>query len=101
MVAVQFGPFAGTIAASPGIWAIPGDIAPRPELVGTVGGIQNTVSNLAGIVAPIATGYLVAASGTFFSALAVTAVLSVVGAASYWFVVGELTPISIPPGGKS
>lgn len=92
--------FAGTIAASPSIWAIPGDIAPGPQFVGTLGGIQNTVSNLAGIVAPIMTGCLVATTGTFFWALAVTAVLSVVGAASYWFVVGELKPIRMRDGGK-
>ena len=87
--------FAATIAASPGIWAIPGDIAPAKEYVGTIGGIQNTFSNLAGIVAPVVTGLLVGWTGSFTPALVVSGIIAVSGAASYWFVVGELSPIDI------
>ena len=89
--------FAMAIAASPSIWAIPGDIAPRDGLIGTIGGIQNTFSNIAGIVAPIFTGYLVSVSGDFRLALAVTAVIAFIGALSYLLVVGRLERIEVQP----
>lgn len=87
--------FAMAIAASPSIWAIPGDIAPRDDLIGTIGGIQNTFSNIAGIVAPIFTGYLVSVSGDFSLALVVTAAIAIVGALFYLFVVGKLERIKV------
>ncbi|MGA7740279.1 MAG: MFS transporter [Polyangia bacterium] len=85
--------FASTIGASSGIWAIPGDIAPSSDYVGTIGGIQNTVANMAGIVAPVITGWLVAKTGSFGPALALSGAISVSGAVCYWFVVGELRPL--------
>jgi MFS family permease len=93
VVAVLSFAFASTIAASPGIWAIPGDIAPSRTYVGTIGGIQNTFSNIAGIVAPIVTGLIVARTGSFGAALTVSAVIAISGALSYWFLVGELEPL--------
>jgi len=85
--------FAATISSSPSIWTIPGDLAPLPNYVGAIGGIQNTFSNLAGIIAPVITGLLVAKTGSFSIALIVTAVVAVSGSLSYWFVVGELRPL--------
>lgn len=85
--------FAMAIAASPSIWAIPGDVAPDPNLIGTIGGIQNTISNIAGIVAPIITGYLVFTTGDFKIALLVSGLLSCLGALSYIFIVGKLESI--------
>ncbi|HEY9605544.1 MAG TPA: MFS transporter [Allocoleopsis sp.] len=93
--------FTATIAASPGIWAIPGDIAPGPELVGTIGGIQNTFSNVAGIVAPVITGAIVARTGSFEVALIVSATVAILGAFSYWFIVGSLEPISLNTFGEN
>ena len=87
--------FAMAIAASPSIWAIPGDIAPDPNLVGTIGGIQNTVSNIAGIVAPIITGYIIYRTGGFRTALLLSGVISCIGAFSYTFIVGNLEVIDI------
>ncbi len=87
--------FAMAIAASPSIWAIPGDIAPDPNLVGTIGGIQNTVSNIAGIVAPIITGYIIYLTGEYRFALLVSGIISCVGAISYLFIVGKLESINI------
>lgn len=92
--------FAATIAASPGIWALPGDIAPSSSHVGIIGGIQNTFSNIAGVVAPIVTGALVARTGSFASALIISGVIVVSGAASYWFVLGELSPVWITKEGQ-
>lgn len=87
--------FAMAIAASPSIWAIPGDIAPTTDLVGTIGGIQNTVSNIAGIVAPIITGYVVYTTGRFEGALILSGILACVGSFSYIFVVGKLEKIKL------
>lgn len=87
--------FAMAIAASPSIWAIPGDIAPDSNLVGTIGGIQNTVSNVAGIVAPIITGYIIYKTGGFEMALLASGIISCLGAFSYIFIVGKLEKISI------
>lgn len=87
--------FATTIAASPGIWCIPGDIAPSPNFVGTIGAIQNTFSNVAGVVAPLVTGLILAHTGSFEWALIASGVIAATGALSYWFVVGELSPIEL------
>lgn len=87
--------FAMAIAASPSIWAIPGDIVPDSNLVGTIGGIQNTVSNIAGIVAPIITGYIVYKTGGFKFALLTSGVISCIGAFSYIFLVGKLEVINV------
>ena len=87
--------YAAVISASTGIWAIPGDIAQHKNQVGTIGGIQNTFSNIAGIVAPIITGWLFGITHSFVLPLTISGVLAIVGAASYWFVVGELKPISL------
>ncbi len=87
--------FAMNISASPSIWAIPGDIAPSNQYVGTIGGIQNTFANIAGIVAPIITGYIVYNTGNFAIVLIISGGLSILGTLSYWFVVGELASISL------
>lgn len=87
--------YAAVISASTGIWAIPGDVAPSKNEVGRIGGIQNTFSNIAGIVAPIITGALFGLTGSFVLPLVISGVLAVVGALSYWFIVGDLTPLPI------
>lgn len=87
--------FAMAIAASPSIWSIPGDIAPDLNLVGTIGGIQNTVSNLAGIISPIITGYIIFTTGGYNIALLVSGIISCVGAFSYIIIVGKLEKITI------
>lgn len=87
--------FAGTISASPAIWAIPGDIAPDPAMVGTIGGIQNTISNLAGIVAPIVTGALVSRFDSFTPALACSGGVTCLGALSYWLLMGRIETLKL------
>lgn len=48
--------------------------------VGGVSGFVHFIANLAGVVAPAATGYMVQASGTFTSAFALTGAIAVLGA---------------------
>jgi MFS transporter, ACS family, D-galactonate transporter len=85
--------YAGLIAASPSIWAIPGDIAPNKNVLGTIGGIQNTFSNIAGIIAPIITGLLFAVTGSFEIPLLVSGILILLGIFAYLFGAGQLKPI--------
>jgi MFS transporter, ACS family, D-galactonate transporter len=85
----------GLSAASPVGWSIPSLIAPR-ESVGTLGGILNFANQLAGIAAPIVTGYLSAATGSFAMAFTAAASFLAVGIASYIFLLGRIEPISEP-----
>ncbi|MDR3592487.1 MAG: MFS transporter [Negativicutes bacterium] len=65
-------------------WAIIQDTV-RSENVGGVGGFVHFLSNLAGIVGPSATGFLVQATGNFTSAFLLTAGLAVFGALAVVF----------------
>ena len=85
----------GLSAASPVGWSIPSLIAPR-ESVGTLGGILNFGNQLAGIVAPIVTGYVVRATNSFSWAFAVAAAFLAVGIASYVFLLGRIEPLPEP-----
>lgn len=83
------------ISASVGIWSIPDDLAQNKREVALIGSIQNTFSNIAGIIAPIITGYLYHYSENFLIPFIVSCAISLVGAFSYWYVVGDLKPIKI------
>ena len=85
----------GLAAASPVGWSIPSLIAPR-ESVGTVGGIVNFCDHLAGIAAPIVTGYVFKATHSFSGALAVAAIFLLIGIAGYVFLLGRIEPIPEP-----
>jgi len=52
------------------------------DRVGGVSGFVHLIANLAGIVAPAATGYMVQASGSFASAFVLTGAIAVLGALS-------------------
>jgi MFS transporter, ACS family, D-galactonate transporter len=85
----------GLSAAAPVGWSVPSLIAPRGS-VGRVGGIMNFASQVAAISAPIITGYVVAATHSFFGVFAFTAILLAVGIASYAFLLGRIEPIPEP-----
>jgi MFS family permease len=85
----------GLSAASPVGWSIPSLIAPR-ESVGTVGGILNFGNQLAGIAAPIATGYILRATNSYSLAFVAAAVFLLVGIAGYVFLLGRIEPIPEP-----
>ncbi len=59
--------FFGKGVASLG-WAVMADVAPR-QLAGLSGGVFNMFGNIAGIVTPIAVGYIVSGTGSFDLAL--------------------------------
>ena len=75
------------------LWAISQTLA-GPVAAGKWSGAQNCLGAVAGIIAPIGSGFIVQQTGNFSSAFLVMAVLALVGAASYVFLVGSITPIN-------
>ena len=86
--------YSGLAFAGANIWTLPGDVAPTPAHVASISGIQNFASNLAGIALTTFTGVMVSITkGSFVVPLAVAGTLSIVGACSYLFIVGEIAPL--------
>jgi len=73
-------------------WAITQTLA-GAEAIGRWGGLKNAIASVSGIVAPIFTGFVVERTGGFFWAFASPAVLAVVGAGAYLFIVGKIEPV--------
>jgi MFS family permease len=74
-------------------WAITQTLA-GPLAAGTWTGLQNCMANLAGVIAPFGTGLVVAKTGSFFLAFFSSAVIALIGSASYLFVVQTVEPLS-------
>jgi MFS transporter, ACS family, D-galactonate transporter len=70
-------------------WTLITDVAPK-KLIGLTGGVFNLCANLAGIVTPLVIGVVVAATGSFAWALAFIAVMALIGALSYIFLLGDV-----------
>ena len=60
------------------------------EAVGIWTGAENFAGNLAGIVAPLAVGFLITAYGSYAPGFQLASVILLAGVLSYWFVVGDL-----------
>ena len=75
-------------------WTLISDVAPKP-LIGLTGGVFNFCANLAGIITPLVVGFIVAATGSFYGALAFIGVLALIGAGAYIFIVGDVHRVSI------
>jgi MFS family permease len=76
--------------------SLPIDLAPR-AVVATLTSIQNLFGNVGGLLAPIVTGYLVSATGSFVGSLVVAGGMALFGAVSYVFVLGNLETCRIEP----
>lgn len=85
----------GLAFAAPVGWSIPSLIAPKGGTA-TIGSVMNFANNLSGIAAPVATGYIVAATQSFDDAFLVAGVVLLVGIASFVFVLGRIEPIPEP-----
>ena len=83
---VAFGMFASNH------WAITQTLA-GTAAAGRWTGLKNTVGNLSGIVAPIATGVIVGRTGSYFWAFLSPAIIAVLGACCYLFMVGPVAPV--------
>ena len=62
------------------------------EAVGIWTGAQNFAGNLAGIVAPLAVGFLIASHGSHVPGFQLASIILFSGVLAYWFVVGDLKP---------
>jgi MFS transporter, ACS family, D-galactonate transporter len=69
-------------------WSLVSALAPE-RLLGLTGGVFNFIGNLSGITVPIVIGYLARDYG-FSAGLAYIALLALLGALSYVFVVGRV-----------
>jgi len=74
------------------VWAITQTLA-GPQAAGRWTGFQNFVGNLAGVVAPATTGFVLDRTGHFYWAFAILTVLALTGAASWVFLVGRVEPV--------
>ena len=72
-------------------WAITQTIA-GAAAAGKWTGLENAFGNLAGVAAPWITGVIVSATGHFFYAFVAVCVVLVLGALSFLFVVGPVSP---------
>jgi MFS family permease len=82
--------------ANPMMFSI-GQTLAGPTAGGRWMGIQNMVGNCAGVLAPIATGLIVQATGSFTGAFALAAALSVAGVACWSLVLRRVEPLAWGP----
>lgn len=82
---------AGLGVATANYWALTQTVVPGTA-IGRIGGLQNTASNLAGVAAPIMTGRLIETTGSYEAPMEAIAILLVIGAASYAFLVKRESP---------
>ena len=71
------------------MWTIIAEVAP-PRLVGSIGGLINSIGSVAGILSPIVTGIIVKVTGSFTLALLMGGSSILLAAVVMLFVVPEL-----------
>jgi len=74
--------------ATANYWSLPQTVMPK-SMAGRVGGAQNMALTLAGIIAPIATGWLKQISGGYKAPMALIGVLLLMGVGAYVFLVRQ------------
>jgi nitrate/nitrite transporter NarK len=79
--------------ASGNLFAILQSCAP-PEEVGVWTGFENFAGNVGGVIAPSATGLLIARTGSYSPGFVLAALVLLTGLLAYWFIIGELKPQS-------
>lgn len=82
----------GCGATSPGIFAFCQRIA-GPHAVGKWYGSQNGISNLAGVVAPSLTGFVLQRTGSFVAPFLITSALCFAGILLWTFLVAKVEPL--------
>jgi MFS transporter, ACS family, D-galactonate transporter len=88
--------YASLAFAAAGVWTLPSDVAPSAGSVGSVGGIQNCASNIAGIVLGPLMGYILDFTGNdYVLCLGIAAGVGLFGALVYLFVVGRIEPLPL------
>jgi ACS family D-galactonate transporter-like MFS transporter len=79
--------------ASSNLWAITQTLA-GPQAAGRWTGFQNFIGNLAGVVAPALTGFVLERTGHFYWAFAILTAVAFVGTASWVFLVGPIEQVT-------
>jgi MFS transporter, ACS family, D-galactonate transporter len=77
--------------ATGNLLAILQSCAPAEE-VGIWTGAENFAGNLAGIIAPLAVGFLITWHGSYVPGFELASIVLLLGLLAYWFVVGDLKP---------
>ena len=90
--------YASLTFAAASVWSLPADVAPEASgtsvnWVGSIGGIQNFASNIAGIMTAAVVGFFVGTTGSFVIGLLIAGGMSIIGAFSYLFIVGRVEPL--------
>ncbi len=75
------------------IWAITQTLA-GPRMAGRWTGLQNFLGNLAGVIAPAVTGFVIDYTGHFLAAFVIMAIIGLLAALSYIFVIGPVKEIA-------
>ena len=60
-------------------------------------GVQNLCANLAGVLAPLLTGFIVEATGQFVWAFVLAAAVTLLGAVAYLAIIGRVVPVQWGP----
>lgn len=79
-------------ALSPNVFAI-GQTLAGPRVAGKWVGVQNCFGNIAGILGPLATGFLVDRTGNFTLALITTAGVSLLGVIGWGMIIPKIRPV--------
>ena len=79
-------------AQSPGVYAIP-QILAGPRACGRWVGIHNSLGNLAGIIAPAATGFIIDSTHQFTAAFLLAAAVSMLGVIGWWWMLPKLAQL--------
>jgi ACS family D-galactonate transporter-like MFS transporter len=77
------------------LWSVTQTLA-GPATSGKWTGLQNFTGNLAGWIAPTLIGMIVQRTGSFFYVFVITSIVTLLGAASWIFIVGRVEPVSWP-----
>jgi len=64
-----------------------------PDEIGLWTGVYNFVGNIAGILSPLITGFLIARTGSYVPPFMLAAALIAIGPLAFWLIVGELTAV--------
>ena len=75
-------------------WAVVADTAPT-EIIGTTGGLFNSLGNIAGIITPVVIGYILQQTGSFANALVYVGAHGIIAVFSYWIIVGKIQRLKL------
>jgi MFS family permease len=78
---------------SSNVWAITQTLA-GPQAAGRWTGFQNFIGNLAGVVAPALTGFVVGRTGHFYWAFAILLAVTIMGTLSWVYLVGSVEQVA-------